>query len=83
MHTPAPWHLQPLGQTYSVCRSDGKAVALVVPMHANKQHSIHDAQLIAAAPDMLNALQELIHTLGDCAMTRKARAAILKATGEH
>jgi hypothetical protein len=82
MHTPAPWHVAPLGQTYSVCRTDGKAVALVVPLHATEQSGIHDARLISAAPDMLYALEEISHALGDCALTRKARAAIAKATGD-
>jgi hypothetical protein len=32
---------------------------------------------------MLYALEEISHALGDCALTRKARAAIAKATGDQ
>jgi len=35
-----------------------------------------DARLIAAAPELLEALQDLCDTLGECGMTEKARAAI-------
>jgi hypothetical protein len=83
MHSPAPWHVKPLTDTQMVCRIDGKPVALVVAMPQTAQHSIHDARLIAAAPDMLYALEEISHALGDCALTRKARAAIAKATGDQ
>ena len=41
-----------------------------------------DAQLIAAAPELLEALQDLCDTLGECGMTEKARAAIAKAEGQ-
>lgn len=44
--------------------------------------SIANARLIAAAPDLLEALQDLCDTLGECGMTEKARAAIAKAEGE-
>lgn len=43
--------------------------------------SIANARLIAAAPDLLEALQDLCDTLGECGMTEKARAAIAKAEG--
>jgi hypothetical protein len=82
MHTPAPWHLSRLGQSHAVCRRDGKAVALVVPMPTTAQHALDDAHLIHAAPEMFAALQTLVSTLGDCALTQPARAAIAKATGE-
>ena len=42
-----------------------------------------NARLIAAAPELLEALQDLCDTLGECGMTEKARAAIAKAAGER
>lgn len=33
--------------------------------------------------ELLEALQDLCDTLGECGMTKKARAAIAKATGER
>jgi hypothetical protein len=41
-----------------------------------------NARLIAAAPDLLEALDGILFELGECRMTEKARAAIEKATGE-
>lgn len=38
-----------------------------------------NASLIAAAPELVEALQDLCDTLGECGMTEKARAALAKA----
>jgi len=47
-----------------------------------------NARLIAAAPDLLEALQDLFHSFEmadaiECDIGRKARAAIAKATGSE
>jgi len=42
-----------------------------------------NARLIAAAPDLLDVLEELVAEFGVCGLTEKARAAIAKATGEQ
>ena len=40
-----------------------------------------DAILIAAAPELLSALEEICDSLGECGMTERARNAIAKALG--
>jgi hypothetical protein len=83
-HTPGPWHLTP-----GSARRDGKAsitdqnwerVALV------EDATETDARLIAAAPELLEALQYIVGWNPDdwSAETARdrARAAIAKAEGE-
>ena len=90
-HTPGPWRAQlwgnGRGRSYTVGPDPrgGVAVARKVPNAA-------DAALIAAAPDLLEALQAMVERFGDFAPGRPfefpadhpvvaARAAIAKATG--
>ena len=90
-HTPAPWYALAEGVTDAAigCRaiidSDGYTVCNPSPMgEAN-------ARLIAAAPDLLNALDGLLDYLRDydadypeaAPIFGKARSAIAKATGEN
>jgi hypothetical protein len=67
-HTPGPWTVTG-GIVY------GNGLRAKLPMNGA------DAALMAAAPDLLEALQDLCDTLGECGMTEKARAAIAKAEG--
>jgi hypothetical protein len=72
-HTPGPWKL------------DRNSVLIpIAPYEWADAYggSEANARLIAAAPDLLEALQDLCDTLGECGMTEKARAAITKAEGE-
>lgn len=80
-HTPAPWHVANGVQI----RSERDQIAKVWMMrHGEGQANAH---LIAAAPDLLEALAEVVEwlELGDHAgpMHSKARAAIAKARGEQ
>jgi hypothetical protein len=90
-HTPAPWYALAEGVTdaaigyRAIIDSDGYTVCNPSPMgEAN-------ARLIAAAPDLLNALDGLLDYLRDydadypeaAPIFGKARAAIAKATGEN
>ena len=72
-HTPGPWK-----------RKIKSVLISVAPYEWAEAYggSIANARLIAAAPDLLEALQDLCDTLGECGMTEKARAAIVKAEGE-
>ena len=85
-HTPGPWSIdaEP-GQGVFVY---GDASPLdtddicEVKWRASDETTLANARLIAAAPELLEALEELCSTLGECGMTVRARAAIAKATGE-
>jgi hypothetical protein len=92
-HTPAPWHKDAMGNGVSesknkqVCRRPiGKKTLVGQNWEAN-------AQLIAAAPDLLEALKAAARAItelqydhntcqGDCALSIAANA-IAKATGEQ
>jgi hypothetical protein len=77
-YTAGPWTIA-AGPTYCAIRTDARVIAdmRLVGLHYNKA----DATLIAAAPDLLNALK----VLADVAERKgipcdAARAAIAKAT---
>ena len=109
-HTPGPWrrrtmgyylpvktclHPLPIESTTTAPEGFGVVVAYVTDDNGTEQQAA-DGNLIAAAPDMLHALTEIIeglehagcsspHCSGTChycATRRRARAAIQKATGE-
>jgi hypothetical protein len=74
-HTPGPWRIGALESGQAAV--DGASGAEVTGWV-----SIPDAHLIAAAPDMLAALELLLPYLEDCRMDSEARAAIAKAKGQ-
>jgi hypothetical protein len=76
-HTPGPWIVMRGGWT-----EEGFAQ---YELHGNRTSCIADARLIAAAPELLEALQAVIDhgsMTGADWVSDKARAAIAKATGE-
>ena len=84
-HTPGPWTVRESSLSVSVVAQNGDAV-----FHESYKRIpgvMEDARLIAAAPDLLEALEEIVSAAdGDGwsqldADLRKARAAIAKATG--
>ncbi len=97
-HTPGPWqvnHNDPL----HVCDADGESrgcspIAFVQVANDGRWAARANARLIAAAPDLLEALQSVLFTLeqeGDSSVIAPAyrahlaaeiRAAIRAATGE-
>ena len=97
-HTPGPWQISGVrgrpstlsdNAAFHSVGPDGDAVAAV--WYDPKTHvGWHDARLIAAAPDLLEALQEVVPMLEAALMFHgepeqgsvgyKARAAIAKAT---
>ena len=91
-HTPGPWQID-----WYICREKGKELWRVPrsigPACADHDHwagnhitvDAADAHLIAAAPDLLEALQDMVsdHASLSDATLACARAAIAKATGEQ
>ncbi|TLX12106.1 hypothetical protein [Rhizobium sp. MHM7A] len=95
-HTPGPWHVDPKSpeesffEDVNVLRHDGLAIAVcvhngdILPPEPEA-----NARLIAAAPDLLEALKEFASMPcetdgaedleGGCCRTCRARAAIAKA----
>lgn len=84
-HTPGPWFFESSGEAYEIfiCDENGDVVDSVAGEVVNEE----DARLIAAAPELLEALQEVERKLGWIAigseLLEKTRAVIAKATGEQ
>lgn len=75
-HTPGPWDYVEGKTLYHVERKGGQGAVCSVPKSREA-----DARLIAAAPDLLEALKALSQTLS-AETQAMARAAILKAEGK-
>lgn len=77
-HTPAPWSLGSNGASTKVVDADGKAVCMLT-----YRKDYWNGDLIAAAPDLLACLLDVLDADGDLnAMDfDRYRAAIAKATG--
>lgn len=84
-HTPGPWRVES-GPYYRAIRVDGEVIADMRQIGRSFNES--NAQLIAAAPELLEALELLVDnpyregTESDERLRRIARAAIAKAKGE-
>lgn len=74
-HTPGPWVVGNVGEVVA----GGTTLADV---YGDDEQADVDARLIAAAPDLLAALELLLPYLEDCRMDIEARAAIAKARGK-
>lgn len=93
-HTPGEWftHREGHSTVYVECRIGGgliQAVAACRPNAAGREQQEANARLIAAAPELLEALQGILSCVSvriDDPRIEKfdaARAAIAKATGEQ
>jgi hypothetical protein len=89
-HTPGPWSFQPSESGDVIWIGNEGENAACVPGYADHPGNIADARLIAAAPDMLDALRKIaaIEDLYEGTDWQEieearliARAAIAKATG--
>lgn len=87
--TPGPWMLS--GRTVYALNDQGfnRFSALVQDAHAPAYELNANARLIAAAPELLEALEQAVTSMQDSGYqnshvaVRAARAAIAKATGEQ
>lgn len=79
LHTPGPWKLKQHGINHYTLT--GSSPGLIADIHRDE-----DAQIIAAAPDLLAALRGLLNALPSATThpaIRAARAAIANATGDE
>lgn len=85
-HTPGPWEYIPGEEPAFLPRVQRGIEGEFVVMGLSRYREEADARLIAAAPDLLEALQDALCALECCGKdypaASKARAAIAKATGE-
>jgi hypothetical protein len=89
-HTPGPWFVDARQEGLAI-RHDSKMICQIPGYGVGTR--IDDARLIAAAPELLSALQDIANytsdTHADCAAkvldenAKIARLAIAKATGEY
>jgi hypothetical protein len=85
-HTPGPWFLDEGahgGDATVMARESGDVVDIAAVRHrVGDDQTMADAHLIAAAPDMLEALKECLLYLNNDETRDLVRAAIKKARGE-
>ena len=93
-HTPGPWHINVIADSHYVLSKSGYVLAKISDLSAYKEAHADNARLMAAAPDLLAALQTVERALipmdysayshadelADAIIT--ARAAIAKAQGK-
>ena len=87
MHTPGPWasgRAIPADDTVSrIVRAGVDHIAVVMDLEGAAQEAVDNARLIAAAPDMLAALQLIYANAGESPEWIRSRidAVIARATG--
>jgi hypothetical protein len=90
-HTPGPWIATVIGTGYSVRTTKDRGIAKVYDQAENDETGKSNAHLIAAAPDLLAALENTVSAWSAQfeknghlapAWCKQARAAIARAKGE-
>lgn len=87
-HTPGPWHDDCDGGGWYICREDGEFLGFINPPdfweepHYTNAEADANARLMAAAPELLEALKALVERGTDSPEHIAAERAIAKATGE-
>jgi len=89
-HTPGPWAVSTQGVGFEVDSADGWQVAQAQQRHEDGRGKeatmrLANARLIAAAPELLEALQFVMSAHGEQldSAFQQAQEAITKATGER
>ena len=89
-HTPGPWlYAQEGVDAFGIVQPDGHSIVHLVALQnsTSASHLPANARLIAAAPDLLDALKDMLDNHEDACTgygegaAEKARDAIAKATG--
>ena len=83
-HTKGPWAISKHGNDYGIYAEHQQAFTLALVRDTGDGEVYANAALLAAAPALLAALQDLLHVHGcshDCAVCDEARAAIARAKG--
>ena len=80
-HTAAPWHvgMPPPNGEQAIGAENGMMVAIATTGVGMKEETLANARLIAAAPELLEALKEMVKDFEKDVVMIKARAAIIKA----
>jgi hypothetical protein len=81
-HTPGPWKVERINDTNYVMGRVGHVIAEVPADRNYKAKADVNAALIAAAPDLLAALEAVLDMPNNSLALYEARAAIAKAKGE-
>ena len=88
-HTPGPWHVKPNSIGGPTVGPEDAVVADIRtyggPHVGGQQHpqTVANARLIAAAPDLLEALQYAVEQVPELGSVPGISAAIARATGEQ
>ena len=86
-HTPGQWRVERTAGGFEVCSDDGETDSLVAVVYSVlDEQKEANARLIAAGPDMLEALEQAEIALeehGDEGTVGFVRAAIAKAKGQQ
>lgn len=87
-HTPGPWTVVGASNDLRIVYSDGELRSHVADLHSMSLCDEHgslraNAALIAAAPDMFDALRAIVDAFGDrdSLLIDQAKAALAKAEG--
>ena len=78
-HTPGPWFYDDSLKSKIMINAKRAAVAVVPYLD---EEAKANARLLAAAPELLDALQALVGAVSDPALVAQAQAAIRKAQGK-
>ena len=91
-HTPGPWYTAETtnGDTLIIAKdgNSGRQISVVrsIVDGLTEQEQLANARLMASAPDLLKALEDVLYTVCDTYnyfMWERVRAAIAKAKGEN
>lgn len=80
-HTPGPWHL--VSHRPNLVKVETARVVICDAFGGLNDETMANARLIASAPDLLAALERLVHPMADDDDLDYAREVIAKAKGQQ